>query len=57
MRLVHALLRVIAALVAVSALAAGPAAADHDYGPSPLVRDNNTQDYDHNHLTEAGELA
>ena len=57
MRRTHTLLRIFAAAVAASVLMAGPAAAHHDYGPSPLVRDNNTQDYDHNYLTQAGEIA
>ena len=57
MRLAQTLLRTIAAAVAVSALATGPAAAHHDDGRGLLVRDNNTQDYDHNYLTAAGKIA
>ena len=53
----HTLLRVLTAAVAASVLMAGPAAAHHDYGPRILVRDNNTQDYDHNSLTQAGRIA
>lgn len=57
MRTTHTLLRVTVASFAAIVLTAGPAAAHHDYGPRILVRDNNTQDYDHNALTEAGEIA
>jgi len=57
MRRPHTLLRTLAAAIALSVLMAGPAAAHHDYGSRLPVRDNNTQDYDHNSLTEAGKIA
>lgn len=57
MRLTRTPLRIFAVAVAASVLMAGPAAAHHDSPPRLRVRDNNTQDYDHNILTEAGEIA
>ena len=58
MRLSHTLLRTVAVTIFVSVLAAGHAAAHHDDDSvRQRVRDNNTQDYDHNNLTAGGEIA
>ena len=58
MRTPHALRRTIGVTAFVLVLTAGHAAAHHDddSGRQP-VRDNNTQDYDHNNLTEGGAMA
>ena len=57
MRFSRGLPRTFACAVVLSVAAAGHAAAHHDDGSSRLVRDNNTQDYDHNNLTAGGQLA
>ena len=57
MRTPHALRRTIAVTAFVWVLAAGHATAHHDDGGDRPVRDNNTQDYDHNYLTEGGAMA
>lgn len=57
MRLSRTLPRAFAAAIFVSLPTAGLAAAHHDDGTVSYVRDNNTQDYDHNNLTAGGEMA
>ena len=58
MKTPHTLRRTIAVTAFVWMLAAGHATAHHDDDSTrQRVRDNNTQDYDHNNLTEGGAMA